>query len=225
MYKTLTTQSAYTFFNNFFKETDKNFILDPLSCVIRLAILSFKPTGTKISITRNKISYNEPSILQGTIRWSQGDNRDDLHNIYNPLRKATEWFDISSSELTNIFKLAVNGLEKLKSAYNNNSTISHSIDRYIIILKAVENNRSGPKTRQSDSQSESGIESNHIFDELKQLWNEREINIINNLLLEVDDCYNKDINIDHLIYSLESLLSKKEEVVHDLLIKTTTILE
>ena len=103
MYKTLSTQSAYTFINNFFKETDKNFILDPLSCVIRLAILSFKPSGTKISITRNKISYNEPSILQGTIRWSQGDNRDDLHNIYNPLKKATEWFDISSSELTNIF--------------------------------------------------------------------------------------------------------------------------
>ena len=53
MYTTLSAQSAYTFINNLFKETDNNFILDPLSCVIRLAILSFKPNGTKISITNN----------------------------------------------------------------------------------------------------------------------------------------------------------------------------
>ena len=54
MFKSLSLQTAYQYINKFLTQTDNNFILDPLSCVIRLAVLSFKPTGTKISITRNR---------------------------------------------------------------------------------------------------------------------------------------------------------------------------
>ena len=242
MYHALSAQSAYTFIQNLFNENNNNSILDPLSCVIRLAILSFKPNGTKISITQNKISYNEPSILQGTIRWTQGDNRDDLHNIFKPLLKATEWYDTNKSELQEIFKLAISGLEKLKQAYSNNSTINHSIDRYILILQNDTNDtnsscsssssssrhnsrpssNSRPITRNSASSS---AESNHIFEELKLLWSPREINIINNLLLEINDLYDKDEPIEHMISSVESIINQKEQSVNDLLVKASTILE
>ena len=38
-----------TIFDNLFKVTnDKNFIIDPLTCMIRLSMLSFKDIGTKI---------------------------------------------------------------------------------------------------------------------------------------------------------------------------------
>lgn len=218
----MSAQSAYTFIQNLFRETNNNSILDPLSCVIRLAILSFKPNGTKISITQNKISYNEPSILQGSIRWSQGDNRDDLHNIFKPLLKATEWYDKNSNELKEIFVLAICGLEKLKQAYSNNSTINHSIDRYILILQ---NNEDSTRPRTRSSESSMSQETNHIFEELKNLWSEREMNIINNLLLEIKDLYEKEEPIEHMVNSLESIINKKEESVHALLLKTTTILE
>ena len=85
------TGKAFIFFNTIFNDTDKrNSILDPFTCIIRLAILSFKPVGTKISIHNNKISYHDPNILQGALRWTYGDNREDLHNIYNPIRKVIE---------------------------------------------------------------------------------------------------------------------------------------
>ena len=45
------------------KEKSSNdflYILEPLSCVIRIGLLSYKPDGSKISISNNKIYYNEP---------------------------------------------------------------------------------------------------------------------------------------------------------------------
>ena len=69
-------------------------ILDPLTCLVRLSILDFKPLGTKISLNNNKIKYNEPNVLQGAIRWTNGDAREDLHNLFNPLKKAVLlWYD------------------------------------------------------------------------------------------------------------------------------------
>ena len=42
------------FFNNEVKKS----VLDPLTCIIRCAILSYKPIGTKISIIENKITID-----------------------------------------------------------------------------------------------------------------------------------------------------------------------
>ena len=81
---------------------EKNLILDPMSCFIKLGILAYKLPGTKISITKNKISFHEPNIFQGPIRWSNGDNRNDLHNLHNPLLKATEWYDYNDKMIMEV---------------------------------------------------------------------------------------------------------------------------
>ena len=69
----------------------KNEILEPL-CLYRLAMLSFYPVGTKIKIENNSVMCQKPSVLQGTIRWSRGDNRNDIHNLYHPLQLAFSWY-------------------------------------------------------------------------------------------------------------------------------------
>ena len=45
---------------------------------LRLAILSFRKDGTKISISNNRIHLQDPSAFQGTTRWASGDTRTDL---------------------------------------------------------------------------------------------------------------------------------------------------
>ena len=55
-----------------------------MTCLITLTY-KFKPKNTKLSIKNNKITYNDPNVLQGTIRWTSGDNSEDIHNIYNKL--------------------------------------------------------------------------------------------------------------------------------------------
>ena len=64
--KSITT-SAIEFLNSLFAQrSEKNSILDPLTCMVRLAILQFKEEGTKISVGNNRISYNKSGFSSGT---------------------------------------------------------------------------------------------------------------------------------------------------------------
>ena len=249
MFKNI-NDSLYEIFVNIFQEKNKNSIIEPLICLIRLAILEFKPCGTKISIYNNRIIYNEPNLLQGAVRWSNGDSRDDLHNIYHPISKASEWYDINDKNIKNIFIYSIRGLEKLKLSYNRNSTINHSIQYYIDYLtKSLnpENNcnfgenegstktRTKPQTRnKANNETNENISTdehnmNTIFNKLKDIWNNREISIITNLLDELENRRNNDTytesDIETIITTIETLILSKEQKVYDLIVKTTTLLE
>lgn len=221
MFKSL-NNSLYEIFSNLFNDKDKNSIIEPLICLVRLAILDFKPPGTKISIFNNRITYNEPNILQGAVRWSNGDTRDDLHNIYLPITKATDWYDISNSDIKNIFTYSIRGLEKLKTSYSKNSTINHSIQFYINYLRQYITSQPS-KNKVEDRTNDD--DTNTIFNKLKGIWNDREISIINNLILELENRRNSDEDHETIINTIETLLVSKENKVYDLILKTTTLLE
>ena len=213
-----------------FFEQKKDSILDPLTCLVRLSILDFKPLGTKISLNNNKIKYNEPNVLQGAIRWTNGDAREDLHNLFNPLKKAVLWYDTENQEIKNIFNYAIKGLEKLQSSYNNNSVISHSIQLYIDYLRKNLNGRNNDKSNNTGKKNNSNDEEeNTISKQLRELWNKREITILNNILLELEDNRNKNTvglmdEQDALIRTLETILTRKEEKVSNILFENTTSL-
>ena len=211
---------TYSIFDNLFNmnmSNDKNFIIDPLTCMIRLAMLSFKKHGTKISILDNKISFNEPSLLQGTIRWSQGDNRDDLHNLYRPILKSLEWYDLSKSEIENIFKLSIKGLDKLKAAYKDNSTIIHSLELYKKLITDKMNSSEIIHQNNNDN-----IVVNKIFQDLKSLWNTNEIVIVNSLFEEINK--SDEYNLESLMNALDNIIYIKEEKVKRIILSHTTLL-
>jgi hypothetical protein len=211
MFKKYFGSTFYNFFNNIFYENKSDSIIDPLTCLIRLSLLEFKPPNTKISIKNNRITYNDPHLLQGTIRWSNGDNREDIHNIYNPIIKAIQWYEYEDEDLKNIFNYAIKGLEKLKSSYDENTIITHSIEYYITYIK-----------QNLISKKEKEAETNTIFIQFKDLWSEREINIINNMLLELVDKREDDEEILSLIEAIEIILNKKEEIVAKIILENTT---
>ena len=67
-------------------------------------------------------------------------------------------------------------------------------------------------------------ETNTIFLQFKDLWSDREINIINNMILELSE--EKDDSIDSsLIDAVEIILNNKEEIVADIILQNTTKLE
>ena len=213
MFKHYLGNSIFNFFNSIFYENNSNSIIDPLTCLIRLAILEFKPINTKISIKNNRITYNDPNILQGTLRWTNGDKRSDIHNIYNPILKAIQWYEPDNEDIKNIFKYSLKGLEKLKMSYEENSIISHSIEYYITFIKQNFKNKKNKET-----------ETNTIFFQFKELWSDRELNIINNMLLELADQYDDSVD-NSLIEAIEVILNKKEEIVADIILQNTTKLE
>ena len=66
-------------------KAQKNYLLDPLSVIIKLALLGYKPAGTKVNISNNIIQLQEVGIFQAIVRMVQKNNRNDLQYLYNPL--------------------------------------------------------------------------------------------------------------------------------------------
>ena len=55
----------------------KQYILDPLSVIIKLAIISHKPVGTKISICNNLVGIQENGIFQPIVRFMLQNTKED----------------------------------------------------------------------------------------------------------------------------------------------------
>tara|TARA_B100000795_G_scaffold106763_1_gene78800 strand:+ start:811 stop:1455 length:645 start_codon:yes stop_codon:yes gene_type:complete len=197
----------------FYNKDVKNYVLDPLTCIVRCAILSFKPIGTKLSIHNNKITFIDPTILQGALRWSYGDKREDLHNIYNPIIKSTKWYKPSNPDILNIFILAKKGLGKLKESYEENSIITHSLSLYINIIESFIDSKEGLYDKED--------EDNKIYKDLKLLWSETQINIVNNILKQMEIDSNNSIE---WFQSIDIILKSKEKNVYEIIKKNTTTL-
>jgi hypothetical protein len=119
----------------FQKKKERNVIIDPFSCLVKLSLIKYLEEGTKISIYQNRLNFNSPSYVQGIVRFMYGDNREDLHNILLPIQKCVEWYwNEKDNDIVYMFSNAVLGLKFLKNSYSAYATIQHTIDYYIIIL-------------------------------------------------------------------------------------------
>ncbi len=200
---------------NFRHNKDKNIIIDPLSCLIKLSILRFYPEKTKISIADNMITIIDPGVFQGAYRFIKGDEREDLHNLYVPLIKSIEWFwKENNTEIKYLFDFAISGLENLKSSYPINSTICHTLDLYIFHLttKQTKNFHNNDIKYNNDNN-----DNNEIHDFVKNLWSNREIHIIIELLLEYDKTFKENKNEKHILVSILDLTTAKELKLKDFL--------
>ena len=115
------------------------FILDPLSVIIKLAILSNKPVGTKIYIQNNIIHFQEPGMFQAVCRYVLNTNKTDLQYMYNPIQLACETFLSKeyikqTPRIKNLFICAQSGIEKFKETYKNCSMICLCLNYYHTII-------------------------------------------------------------------------------------------
>ena len=231
--------SAYnTITNKLYNNEESSQILEPVSTILRLATLNYRPTGTKISIWKNTINFQEPTIIQGISRWTNGDNRNDLHNIHNPISQfvKNDYYKLFGTEENYVFILetAISGLNKLKVSYHNSSIILHSLDRYISLLKKSKdnahqlftNNQNNDKLKDEDEDEDTNLP-NSLYIEFTKLWNTRQVEIIINLLLEINEltivrhsmehsayniCFQKN-EIVNYIYSIDNMLNAKDKQV------------
>ena len=131
----LTSSAMHSLKSVFQKKKERNVIIDPFSCLVKLSIIRYLDEGTKISIYQNRLNFNAPSYIQGIVRFMYGDNREDLHNILLPIQKCVEWYwNEKNADMIYMFNNAVLGLKFLKNSYSTYATIQHTLDYYIIIL-------------------------------------------------------------------------------------------
>jgi len=95
-----------------------NIILDPLSVIIKLAIICNKSIGTKILIKDGVVHIQEPGLFQGLTRYINKTNRYDLQYLYNPIFFACKYFlnkevRKKNPEMVDLFICAQNGISQL----------------------------------------------------------------------------------------------------------------
>ena len=95
-------------------------------------------------------------------------------------------------------------------------------------IKILESSKDHPNLEHNDIEHPNTQQANHIYTELKKLWNEREIDIIKNLLLKLEqnidseDC--QEINLGYM-NSISEILFMKEKRVNELPFKSYSVLE
>jgi hypothetical protein len=117
----------------------QKFILDPLSTVIKLAVLGKKEIGCKISIKNNQIYIQENGIFQGVARYYLRVTKNDIHYLSIPIELACKRYitlekikDIPN--ILTIFKCAQQGLNNLMETYNMFPIIIHCLKYYYSII-------------------------------------------------------------------------------------------
>lgn len=205
----------YNMFANFLTDNqNKNIILEPISCMVKLILLNYKDKGTKISVSNNSINFCEPSQFQGILRNISGDGREDLHNLYNPILKSIEWYDPEDNEIYRfIFEKCKIGLEKLIESYDKESTISRTIELY---CKMLSDSLEKKEIEKDDYKKESPI-----IDTLKNFWKMDEIELIYSQLKLVEEMTEKEEKQTY-IENIINTINMKEKKLYDFIQTTST---
>lgn len=194
-------------YRNTFPREDRQ-ILDPLTTMIKLAILGYKPYGTKLAIDKNRIYFQEPTILQGFWRWAYGNKRYELHHLLNPIMKAVKRYDKTKPTIKLIFDQSIYGLQTLKSSYNDSSSVvGHSLDLYISIIN---------NTSQLHAAELNDIETETQYSIFRELWTEDEIQLVSSMIEQIKNSSN-GANTSTYLEAVNTILSMKEERANELL--------
>ena len=202
----------------FMEKKSKNIILEPISCIVKLILLNYKNEGTKIAISNNSIDFYEPSQYQGILRNLNGDGREDLHNIYNPILKCIEWYPPNSNgKYVYFYEKCRDGIKKLINAYDKDSTISRALELYCkTIDDALKDIEIGEKNYNDNSEDESPL-----LDTLKDFWKEEEIDLLYSLFQIIEKNEEEEERSTY-IENIINTVRNKEKKLCDFIQQTST---
>ena len=204
------------FFSNYLpdnKTIDYNlFVLDPLSTIIKLAILSNKLVGTKMYIDKNIIHFQEPGIFQALCRYILKTNKTDLQYLYNPIELACKQYLSKSSvqqnpKLKDLFKCAQKGLSNLSETYKYCSIIRISLNYYSALISNYLEENNNETLFKKDNMSI--LYTEIMLSKMNKIWTQDKIKIILNLttFLTQDEHAESDVK------SLETLMINIDKTI------------
>jgi hypothetical protein len=192
------------------------YILDPLSVIIKLAIISNKPIGTKIRIDNNVIYLQEPGIFQAVCRYFLRSNKTDIQYFYNPIELACRQYLSKPAvqqnpKIKDLFKCAQNGINKLIETYKTSSVMRICLNYYLSIISNHLDDLNNESLFKKDELT--ALYTAENLEKLSKIWTQEKIKIILNLtaFLSHDDC--AEINVK----SLETIMDGIDIQVNKLL--------
>tara|TARA_B100000214_G_scaffold373080_1_gene352657 strand:+ start:82 stop:705 length:624 start_codon:yes stop_codon:yes gene_type:complete len=196
-----------------FYEKEKNILLEPLSCIFRMILLNYKQEGTKISILNHSIQYNDSTFYQGILRTFNGDTREDLHNLYNPLLKAFEWYPVENEYFHYFYQKCHEGITKLLKSYDKGSTIHHTLTHYCTMLKSILEKK---ELEEKEDENESPL-----LDKFRTFWDKTELIILYQTFQFLDQTTD-EVEKQTYFKVVDDIITMKEKKVYDYIYKSST---
>ena len=181
-------------------------ILEPLQVMTQLAILSYSPIGTKVSVSDNILQLHKPHLFQGVYRWYNSDGKDDLYYLFHAIRRYYKWYkkelvsdddDDENSDFEQetddennkimifnyILKCGISGLDKLIQTYSatEQTTITHTLQLYKNILSMET-----PDVFKNASEDSVSIDT--VFQNIKSVYSDNMLELLYNGLVILDKC-------------------------------------
>jgi len=194
------------------------YILDPLSTIIKLCILSKKNIGCKISVYNNTVIIQETGIFQSLVRYWYNNNKIDIQYLYNPIELACNYFlneKISNEKknkyIKNLFIDAQKGLHQLIDTYKNYTLLIHSLYFYNNLISNYLDNKHNDKLFIRDNLS--NIYNKELVDKLNAIWTEERIKIVLDMVQFID----KDKGSTKSVKCLEEFMVIIDQEVYELI--------
>ena len=139
-------ETIFQLYNLFKKDKKKerfDIILEPLQAITQLALLSFCPKGSKITIANNLLSIQQPHWSQGIWRSYNQDGKEDLFFLFNAIVRFNRFYSYIQEEsdefcelFTLLVKLSKGGIDKLLQTYANSDqpALLHTLQLYRNLL-------------------------------------------------------------------------------------------
>ena len=188
------------------------YILDPLSVIIKLAILSKKEVGTKICITTNIIYLQDPGPFQAFCRFIFSSNKTDLQYLYNPIELACQHYLSKTSiqqnpKIKDLFKCAQNGIIKLMETYKNCSVMRLCLNYYFSIITNHLEEKNNESLFRKDNMSI--FYTTETIQKLTKIWSTEKIKIVLNLTTYLTNNETADTDVK----SLETIMDGIDKLV------------
>lgn len=192
------------------------YILDPLSTIIKLAILSNKPINTKICIDKNVVFIQEPGPFQAFCRYMFNNNKTDIQYIYNPIEIACQMYLTEQSiqqnpKIKELFKCAQNGLVKLMETYKNCSVMRICLNYYYSLISNHLDEKHDKSLFRKDHLS--SIYSAELIEKMNKMWTQDKIKIVLNLTSYLSCNQNAETDVK----SLETIMDGIDKTVREIM--------
>lgn len=193
------------------------YILDPLSVIIKLAIISNKPIGTKLRIDNNIIYLQEPGPFQAVCRYVLKSNKTDIQYIYNPIELACNTYLTKTviqqhPKMKDLFKCAQNGILRLIETYKSCSVMRICLNYYLSLIANYLDEKNNDSLFRKDGMSP--FYTSEILEKLSKIWTQEKIKIVLNLTTFLSSDESAETNVK----SLETIIDGIDKQVNQLLL-------
>ena len=197
----------------------KHFLLDPLSVIIKLAIIGNKPVGTKLLIQNNVIYFQEPGMFQSLTRMFYNTNKTDLQYMYNPIQIACTTFLSKESiqkypRIKNLFVCSQNGLKKLMETYKSCSIITLCLNYYYAIITNYVEQKYNDSIFYKDMLT--SLYTKELIESLNEQWSSEKIKVILDLITFLTNDVMASNNVKTLETIMENTDPNSEKIISNI---------